>query len=89
LPQGANWHQLLLEQMSVEIPDSRPAVISQRSQLLLQEYRGLRHIVRNVCVFQFDASKLKPLIEKAPTTLTKVNLELLAFASFLEKQVET
>jgi len=28
VPTGANWHQLLLEQISSEIPHKRPAVIS-------------------------------------------------------------
>lgn len=29
LPQGANWHQLLLQQMAAERPGVRPAVISE------------------------------------------------------------
>jgi len=29
LPQGANWHRLLLEQMAVEVVSVRPAVISE------------------------------------------------------------
>ncbi|MDI6794128.1 MAG: hypothetical protein QME81_14910, partial [bacterium] len=31
LPQGANWHRMLLEQMASEQPGVRPAVISARS----------------------------------------------------------
>ena len=28
VPQGADWHQLLVEQMAREIPDIRPAVLT-------------------------------------------------------------
>jgi len=31
LPQGANWHQVLIEQMAAEVPGVRPAVISEFS----------------------------------------------------------
>lgn len=48
LPQGANWHQLLLLQMKEEIPHVRPAVISERTFALLEEFRGFRHVVRNI-----------------------------------------
>lgn len=29
MPQGANWHQMLLRQMAAEVPRIRPAVISE------------------------------------------------------------
>jgi hypothetical protein len=45
LPSGANWHQLLLEQMSLENSERRPALISVESRKALEEYRGLRHVV--------------------------------------------
>ncbi len=31
IPEGANWHRLLLEQMAVELPEVRPAVECQGS----------------------------------------------------------
>lgn len=84
LPSGANWHQLLLEQMSLEIPNKRPALISVESRKALEEYRGLRHVVRNVYAFQLEAEKLKFLVESAPEVLSRISSECLAFASFLE-----
>lgn len=39
-PAGTNWHQELLRQMSLEIPEVRPAVISDRLREKLEEYRG-------------------------------------------------
>ena len=54
MPQGFNWHQVLLEQMTNEIPDIRPAVISEVTYEALDEYRGFRHVVRNIYAFQLD-----------------------------------
>ena len=50
-PTGENWHQALLVQMTTEIPGVRPAVISESSHSQLDEYRGFRHVVRNVYTF--------------------------------------
>lgn len=89
LPSGANWHQLLLEQMSLENPERRPALISVESRKALEEYRGLRHVVRNVYAFQLEPEKLKLLVESAPLIFTRIKAECLAFASFLEHQAQT
>jgi len=48
MPAGEHWHQLLLEQMASEIGGVRPAVISDATRQALDEYRGFRHVVRNV-----------------------------------------
>ncbi len=84
VPQGANWHQMLLEQMSAEIPSARPAVISDETRVALDEYRGFRHVVRNVYTFKFDPVKVRRLVEEATGVFSQVRAELLAFADFLE-----
>lgn len=84
-PTGENWHQEILNQMAKEIPEVRPALISESSFLALNEYRGFRHVVRNVYTFNFDPVKMGKLVEKAPGLFGKVRAELLAFADFLEE----
>lgn len=59
LPTGENWHQLLLQQVSTEISGVRPAVISESTCAHLDEYRGFRHVVRNVFTFKFEPVKIK------------------------------
>jgi hypothetical protein len=86
LPKGENWHQALLVQMSKEVAGVRPAVISQQTLKRLDEYRGFRHVVRNVYTFHFDAAKLEKLVIGAEDTFAQVKAELLAFANFLEAQ---
>jgi hypothetical protein len=53
---------------------------------MLDEYRGFRHIVRNVYAFRFDQIKIEKLVQEAPAVLSQVRAELLAFADFLDHQ---
>ena len=85
-PTGENWHQALLVQMTTEVPDVRPAVISALTRSQLDEYRGFRHVVRNVYTFKFDLAKVEKLVINLQTSLVQVRAELLAFADFLEQR---
>ena len=84
-PKGENWHQALLNQMTAEVPGVRPAVISSATVESLDEYRGFRHVVRNVYSYNFEAAKIRRLVTNLPATLDPVRAELLAFACFLEQ----
>ena len=86
LPQGVNWHRMLLEQMAVEVTGIRPAVISRISCEALDEYRGFCHVVRHVYTFELDASRIQRLVEGSPTAFERVHSELSAFASFLKQR---
>lgn len=85
-PRGENWHQALLTQMTEEVTGVRPAVISQATFYRLDEYRGFRHVVRNVYTYNFEAAKIQKLVTDLPAMLEQTRAELLAFASFLEHQ---
>ena len=84
LPEGENWHQSLLKQMAEEMTEVRPAVISGSLRLGFDEYRGFRHIVRNVYTYKFDSGRIDKLAERAGPLFTRLRAELLAFADFLE-----
>lgn len=47
IPAGADWHRELLLQLAVELPGTRPAVLSADALPLLQEARAFRHLVRH------------------------------------------
>ena len=87
IPQGENWHLLLLQQVTAEIPEVRPAVISGSVSKDLNEYRGFRHVVRNVYTYHFDPVKIEKLVDKIPDLFAQLKLELSAFADFLEQKV--
>ncbi len=85
LPRGENWHLILLQQMMDELPGVRPAVISTKVGQRLNEYRGFRHIVRNVYTHHFDPAKVQKLVQSASDLFAQLKAELLAFAAFLEQ----
>jgi len=88
VPDGANWHQELLNQMSTEIPGVRPAAISVELKEKLEEYRGFRHVVRNVYTYHLDPNKLKPLVKNIKIVMKGLKKELSAFARFIQKAEE-
>lgn len=83
LPSGAEWHMDLLTQMAGEIEGIRPAVISGETRACLDEYRGLRHVVRNVYAFNLRSARLHELIAGLTDCFNNVQRELLALADFL------
>lgn len=45
LPDSIMWHRDLLQQMASDLPNVRPAVISQSNLTSLDEFRRFRHVV--------------------------------------------
>ena len=84
LPQGPNWHQELLQQMAADIPDVRPAVLDADLAVRLDEYRGFRHVVRNVYAQRLDPLRVGALVADLPGVWAAVEERLNAFADALE-----
>ncbi len=82
-PDKENWHRELLKQMTNEVKQVRPAVISEESYLKLDIYRGFRHVVRNVYTINFDPLKVTKLVDDAPAVFHTGKKKLSAFADFL------
>ncbi len=76
---------LLLQRMTEEKRRVRPAVISKDIGKRLNEFRGFRHVVRNVYTYRFDSAKVEKLVGEAPAMFVQLKLELSAFADFLEQ----
>jgi hypothetical protein len=88
LPTGAEWHRNLLLQMSAEISNARPAVIQQATRDCLDEYRGFRHVVRNVYTFNLRPSRLRELVTDLRACSEKFRRDVTAFCAFLEQLEE-
>ncbi len=84
IPSGPDWHMGILVQMSTEVADLRPPVISENLRYMLDEYRGFRHVVRNIYAFNFRPSRLKELVDTLPVCVNSLKQDLLAFTVFLE-----
>jgi hypothetical protein len=82
---GAFWHTELLRQMTIEVPSTRPAVLSTDTGQRLEEYLKFRHRVRNIYATQLDAIRMEQLIKELPSTWQQARAELSAFADFLER----
>ncbi len=82
---GNLWHRELLKQVSFEMQDIRPAVISEKSFSYLDELRRFRHLVRNAYTFNLSPEKIEPIITKIPQTWPNLQEELSAFADFIEQ----
>ncbi len=84
-PKTDSWHQELLKQMATELPEIRPAVISQGIKVKLDEYRAFRHLVRNVYTINLKPEKLKILVDSLPVLLEELESELKAFTNYLKE----
>lgn len=85
LPSGSDWHLDLLLQMSSDIENLRPAVISRASRECLDEYRGFRHVVRNVYAFNLRPDRLRELVIHLRPCFQILHADLSVFAGFLDK----
>ncbi len=65
IPSGGSWHLQLLQQMTLEIPSIRPAVISDETYEQLNEFRGFRHIARSLYAYDLDSKRVIELGSKA------------------------
>lgn len=84
VPTGPDWHQDLLLQMSAGIDEVRPAVITRETRYCLDEYRGFRHVVRNVYTFNLRPTRLQELTDELRACYRAVVHDLETFAGFLE-----
>jgi hypothetical protein len=85
VPQGENWHKAVLSQMALEIKNIRPAVISEESVSILDEYLRFRHRIRNIYSFNLVPDRIKGLVEKLPSVFQTIRPNLNDFAQFLER----
>lgn len=84
-PSSLHWHQELLRQMSSEITEVRPPVLTLELRDRLDRYRGFRHVVRNVYTFNLDVDLIELLVRQLQPTMDQLSQELLTFADFLEQ----
>ena len=84
LPSSPEWHQDLLLQMRSEIPNIRPAVISEKSRYFLDDFRGFRHVIRNVYTFNLNPERVNKLTDTIPECFILLKNDLKSFLSFIE-----
>ncbi|WP_210391325.1 hypothetical protein [Synechococcus sp. PCC 7502] len=83
LPSGANSHRELLEQMALNIADTRPPVILQDTLERLQDYRGFRHVAIHRYGFELRPDRIRELVEILPDTVEMLSRDVKSFCEFL------
>jgi hypothetical protein len=53
----------------------------------LDEYRGFRHVVRNVYTYHLSPEKIEPLVDYVQEIIANSEKELSAFAKFLQTEI--
>lgn len=84
VPTGSDWHRQLLVQMAVDLASLRPPVITRDTRICLDEYRGFRHVVRNVYTHNLRPSRVQELVEGLAACYAALAQDLAAFSAFLE-----
>lgn len=76
LPDDPSWHQRLLHEMSLDIKDVRPAIVTKETYNILKEFLSFRHLFRNIYGFELDSDKIDSLSsllsEKGPIVLEEI-----------------
>lgn len=89
VPDGAHWHQQLLEQMTVPIPQRRPALLDESLLRDLDELRRFRHAVRHSYESELDWDRVKPLLQRLPAIQGRLVAEVdRPFQAFLDQVLE-
>ena len=83
VPNAERWEQQLLDDMRLDIPKVRPALIDEDLAKTLGEYLRFRHVFRNVYGSVLEAERLIPLEEKLPATLAAFRQQVQAFLAWL------
>ena len=75
----------IFELIANEIDESLPKVISKKSEDKLDEFRGFRHVVRNVYSYKFSGDKIEKLVKKLDELNNQLLEEIEEFIIFLEE----
>jgi hypothetical protein len=86
LPAGESWQTLLLQQMEIEYPGTRPAVINHSLALRLLDYLRFRHLFRHTYGYELLWQKCRPLAESVSETLEMFQKQLSRFFALLQEE---
>jgi len=88
VPRGEGWYRELLEQMTLDIPVKRPAVIGSELATQLQQYLSFRHRFRNLYGYELEWGKMDELIKNMDSTLKRLKDSMESFLEVLSQIVE-
>lgn len=88
VPKSEGWHRQLLEQMTLDIPVKRPAVIDPELAAQIQQYLSFRHRFRNLYGYELEWGKMEELINNMESTLKRLKDSMERFLEVLAQIAE-
>jgi hypothetical protein len=88
LPQGGDWHAVLLRNMTLRVPTLRPPVIQDATASTLDEFRRFRHRVRHAYGFTLRWSTLRGLLAEFDEAYQSLVADVRQFVTFLKEMAE-
>ncbi len=85
-PTGEQWHRQLLEQMCLDIPQVRSAVISEATRTRLDEFRRFRHVVRSIYAYRLEARRVMELANQLQECHRQFEQEIRQFIESIQKE---
>lgn len=85
LPAGPDSHARLLQRMTRELPDVRPALLSTDVARRLDEYLRFRHLFRHRYGFELEWSRLEPLLSGISALSPDLRRELEVFEALVRE----
>lgn len=79
------WHKSLLDRVSLEIEDIRPALISGDSFRCLDELRSFRHFFRHAYDIDIDSEKFAIIAKRVDKLKVYFKGDIAAFLHFLDR----
>jgi hypothetical protein len=83
---SSQWHSLLLQRMSIEIPNIRPAFLTSKTYSILNSLRGFRHFFRHAYGAAIEYDQLKSNLDKSLILLANLESDLNQFIAKLSPQ---
>lgn len=81
------WHSDLLNKMTISIPDTRPAVLSDQTRAMLDELMRFRHFKRYYFQLEYDWHRLEYLMGLVGRLEPEVRSEFQVFDRYLSALV--
>ena len=78
------WHRQLLDDMTLDIPRVRPALLARESARRLDDFLRFRHRFRSLYAFDIEVAPVAALLDKVPTTWVEVEADIARFLAFLD-----
>ncbi len=82
------WHRSLLERMCLDIEGVRPAVIDEKLCVLLDNFRGFRHVFRHCYSFELDWNRERIVLEQFSDTFVLFKSATKEFLIKLDEMVD-